>query len=491
MKRFDNLFLLGLTSLLTPLGAFAQVAPADQGTINERSHAVTRRETARPVRLTVSPKGQSPIAMTTLPNATCSLHPEGDATRSIQLNADEEGIVRFHAGGSEEANYATAFALDCEAGGVAQTFPVEVRPNSVPTTDMPAPAKEVRKAKPGSFVQPALTEFEAAALSDEDLAARGYPRRPNPKDAKGHASWLKVVTQPMTFVPPNPVANPGISHAPSCCGTPSTFNWSGFQWESSAANFSSQFDWVTGTWLVPAVTGPNNGPRAYSAFFVGLDGLNTFIPGTNQQDLVQAGTEQDALTTNGTTVSNYYAWYQFSPHDPFENKLTSFVNVHPGDEMMCAVWIGPAQSSLPPALSGPVAWFVVYNVTQAEYTLISESRTYLLATLPGQPHIFRTINVPGLEAEWIMERPTVNGKLPDLADFGTAEMWGAYARWDTTGFAIPLNGFPSTLVYANGSGTLPITMYGIGKTAATFDLLASPRATPTPTVLDFDWHAFH
>ncbi|HMC59944.1 MAG TPA: hypothetical protein VKJ01_12190, partial [Candidatus Solibacter sp.] len=213
MKRIDGLSMLGVTFLLTPLGALAQVAPADQGTINGRDgHAMARREAARPVRLTVSPKGQSPIAMTTLPNATCSLHPEGDSTRSINIFADEEGVVHFHAGGSEEANFATAFALDCEADGVAQTFPLEVRPNSVPTLDMPAPVKEVRKLRPGGFVQPALTEFEAAALSDQDLAARGYPRRPDPKDARGHATWLKAVTQPMTFVPARTVANPGVTH---------------------------------------------------------------------------------------------------------------------------------------------------------------------------------------------------------------------------------------------------------------------------------------
>jgi hypothetical protein len=103
MKRFDNLFTLGLTFLLSPLGALAQVAPADQGTINHRdSNAVARREDARPVRLTVPPKGHAPITMATLPNAVCSLHSKGDTTKSLKLFADEEGIVRFHAGGSGE-----------------------------------------------------------------------------------------------------------------------------------------------------------------------------------------------------------------------------------------------------------------------------------------------------------------------------------------------------------------------------------------------------
>ncbi|HMC60719.1 MAG TPA: G1 family glutamic endopeptidase, partial [Candidatus Solibacter sp.] len=316
---------------------------------------------------------------------------------------------------------------------------------------------------------------EAAALSDQDLAARGYPRRPDPKDAKGHATWLKAVTQPMTFVPPNPVATPGISHAPSCCGTPTSSNWSGFQWESTGG-FSSQFDYVTGSWLVPHVTGPNNGPRAYSAMWIGLDGFNTFIPGTNQVDLVQAGTEQDALTTRGTTISiPPYAWYQFLPHDPSEIRLTGF-NVSAGDQISCSVWIGPAQN-LPAALSGQFAWFAFFNLSKNEFTIISEPRT---------------VNVPGLEAEWIMERPTVNGSLPNLADFGTAEMFAATAGWDPTGFAIGLGTPPSTFVNANGAATLPITMMGMGKSAVVpFSPIAFPRATPNPVVIDFVWKAFH
>ncbi|HMC59929.1 MAG TPA: hypothetical protein VKJ01_12115, partial [Candidatus Solibacter sp.] len=254
MKRYDNLFQLGLMLLLTPLGAFAQVAPADQGTINGRDGpALARRETARPLRLTVSPKGQSPIAMTTLPDAVCSLHLQGDTTQSFKLFADEEGIVRFHAGSSEEANVTTQFVLDCEADGVAQTFPLEVRANSVPTMDMPAPAKEVRKLRKGGFVQPALTEFEAAALSDQELATRGYPMRPDPKDSKSRASWLRAVTQPMTFVPPRPVANPGITHGPTCCApSPNSQNWSGFQLQGPADR-SSSYTRVFGTWRVPGV----------------------------------------------------------------------------------------------------------------------------------------------------------------------------------------------------------------------------------------------
>jgi len=468
MKRYDNLLLLGLTSLLAPLGAFAQVAPADQGTINGRGgHALARRETARPLRLTVSPKGHSPIAMTTLPNAVCSLHPEGDTTQSLKLFADEDGIVHFGAGGSEEANFATAFALDCEADGVAQTFPLEVRPNSVPTTDMPAPAEEVRKVRPGAFVQPALTEFEATALSAEELATRGYPRRPDLKDSKGHASWLRAVTQPMTFGPPRPVANPGITHALTCCNlSPTSPNWSGFQLEGPRDQ-SSRFAFVTGTWIVPKVTGRAPltvfGPEAYSSFWVGLDGANLV-------DLVQAGTEQNAITRGHVTVETCNAWVEFLPHDPAEIVLPGFP-VSEGDEIICSVWIGPLDPTQPPSLAGFYAMFSVYNLRTGLYTLGSEDRRFYDAN-----GVIQTTKVPGFEAEWIMERPTLSNGYHDLADFGQTAMWGAYATTDVTPLFF-LNQPPQlpTTVYANSSNTLQISMV-----SAAGSTLAHPASALIP-----------
>jgi len=511
MKRFDNLFTLGLTFLLSPLGALAQVAPADQGTINlHDSKAVTRRETARPVRLTVLPNGQSPITMVTLPNATCSLHLEGDTTQSFKLLADEEGIVRFHVGGSAEANLATPFELDCAADGVAQTFPLEVRPNSVPTMDMPAPAAEVRKVRPGAFVQPALTDGEAANLSAEELVTRGYPRRPDSRDSKAHATWLKAVTQPMTLVAPKQVVTPGITHAPACCGVPYTNNWSGFQLEPPVFDTVANccYNFVTGTWNVPAVTAEVNflQPWNYSDLWVGLDGLNTNtlitvgpLGSTNVKELVQAGTEQDSQDFLSASkvlihVTNYYAWTQFLPQDPNGVMVHNFV-VQPGDEIICSVWIGPAQSNLPATLLGPYAWFSIHNVTRGEFTLFSESRSYLSdqdgARVPAgtTTGLHETTNVLGLEAEWIMGRPTVNGILPPLANYGQTAIWGANAQ--LVNALIPANSGPQAIKMVSGFD-------GLGRPAG--NVLSSPAGAKTcPTVLTctiipdevlFTWQSF-
>src|SRR5471030_247324 len=122
----------------------------------------------------------------------------------------------------------------------------------------------------------ALTEFEAGALSDKELATRGYPRRPDPKDSKSRASWLRAVTQPMTFVPPKQVADPGVRAATCCATSPFTANWSGVQLQGPTNRWFS-YNFVTGTWDVPAVAHKtNNSQESFSVFWIGLDGINTF-----------------------------------------------------------------------------------------------------------------------------------------------------------------------------------------------------------------------
>jgi len=554
MKRFNNLSLLGLTFLLSPLGAVAQVAPADQGTINHRYiNAVARRETARPVRLTVPPNGQAPITIATLPDAICSLHPEGDTSQSLKLFADEEGIVRFHAGGSEEANIATQFVLDCATDGVAQTFPLELRPNSVPTVDMPAPAEEVQKPKPGSFVRRALTEFEAAALSNEELAARGYLWRPDAKDSKAYATWLTTVTQPMTVVAPRQVVNPEITHGSMpraatltsnpavlglCCATsPYSTTRSGFQLQGPK-NRSFSYALVTGTWIVPTASDipPGtlvplaDGKRKIADMWVGLDGVNTCqtVPDltlTCQLEGVKAGTLQEAIRTNGVLVYNDYAWTEFLPQDIGLKAVTS-LSVYPGDTIICYVWIGDVVlpffeigptgpvTGTDVNLSGKFAFFLITDIPGSEHLkhaptsvmktyFTSQSRTYFGdSTGAGDPggaigianpgETQQVTTVPGYEAEWMIGRPTLPDGPSDLANYGNATMWGAHAQLNNSSMIVP----------ANSSNSLSIQMVSgfdsLGHPAG--NLLSFPagaKTCPTPTTCTivpdevlFTWHSF-
>ena len=105
---------------------------------------------SEPVRLTVAPKSSSRITMKTLPKATCVLHAEGDtaAEHSFKTFADDEGNIRFQVRPSAESDQTAHFAVDCTADGKSSTFALELRPNSVPTFDMPAPQAEVRTPQP-------------------------------------------------------------------------------------------------------------------------------------------------------------------------------------------------------------------------------------------------------------------------------------------------------------------------------------------------------
>jgi hypothetical protein len=201
-------------------------------------------------------------------------------------------------------------------------------------------------------------------------------------------------------------------------------NWSGFELDRSLrfislrppnVSFSDPYDWVTGEWIVPAVTGESN-KTAYSAYWVGLDG-------DGLTDLVQAGTEQDVTNFN-------FLFFN----------ITS--TTYPGDQIFTEVWMGNAGSM--PTLSGAFGVFLVMNLTNGSY---SQIYTPIGATA-----------VSGSEAVWIMERPTVGGSLPDLANYGAALMQNAYAR------TAPASGGHSYVAYqgarnkqismTNGSNTL-------------------------------------
>ena len=67
-----------------------------------------------------------------------------------------------------------------------------------------------------------------------------------------------------------------------------------------------------------------------------------------------------------------------------------------------------------PTLAGVFGIFLVTNMTTGHYSWIY--------TPVG------STKVSGSEAVWIMERPSVNGALPDLANYGNATMFNASAR---------------------------------------------------------------
>lgn len=353
------------------------------------------------MRVTVVPASETPIWVKTSPNAKCTLHPDGlnDAKHSLHLYADEDGMVRFHTRSAAESDTHAKLVLRCQAGGITTIHPIELRAAFAPTSDMPAPVVPTQRA---GIPRPAFTG-DPMAPSNDELLRMGYPPRPDPQKApQAYASWLRMISKPATFIPPQMVASNSIA-GPTAQLNYST--WSGFELrlclnrslECSLANDTSPYWWITGQWYVPSVTGECCNTATYSALWIGLDGDLTL----GLKNLIQAGSEQDAFNVFGFAVSVYQVWTEWWPAQ-FQQFITNF-QVNPRDEILTYVWL-----SHYPTTDFFIAY--IFDLTTSQYTAV--------------PTPVPTGTILGTTAEWIMERPQQsNGTvIPDLADYGIAGM---------------------------------------------------------------------
>jgi hypothetical protein len=149
-------------------------------------------------------------------------------------------------------------------------------------------------------------------------------------------------------------------------------NWSGY------ALTGSTITSVVGNWRIPTVETPTKKAQLkkneYSSTWVGIDGFNN-------NDLIQAGTEQDWL--HGTKF--YQAWWEILP--AAETPITSMA-VHPGDSITVTITEGAAAS-----------WTIQVqdNTTHQSFSTV------------------KTYNGPRTSAEWIQEAPTIGRHVATLA----------------------------------------------------------------------------
>ena len=413
-------FVVASAAALSFAGSFANCALAQ---------AIGNPAAEYPTRFTVAPNVSSLVVIKVLPKGTCVLHAEGstDPQQSLRLFADDDGFVRFYVKPQQESDQLSQFQIDCEAEGTSRQFPLQLRSSSSPTPDMPSPSSQPLLPAAGAQIRPALSLDDANNLPTEELLRRGYPPRPDSNQApQTFATWSKAVTKPARLVPPRLVPNPGVTHTKAqvraAPEAPSS-NWSGYVLQGLPQSFNN----VWGDWQVPAVVDLfEPGTWTFSALWIGLDGQN------KNEDLVQEGTEQDALEIcflGCFNITVYYAWTEVLPQQQNEQVIGS-MHVQPGDEMFAMAGMS----------NGTEASLVIENISQSEYTLVK------FQTQPGQ--------VIGHTAEWIMERPLINGSvLPDLADYGFAVMTSAVAC-DANGSCSPYS-FP----YGNGITSQQLWMY--------------------------------
>ena len=158
-----------------------------------------------------------------------------------------------------------------------------------------------------------------------------------------------------------------------------SLDWAGYSVASNNLFPQPLVSNVSGFWTIPTVT--VSSLNAYSAAWVGVGGLN-------DESLIQAGSEHDSV--NGKAV--YSLWYELLPN----NAITiPDIIVSPGDEITASVSLVDSYSN---------TWSIkIQDVTTGQ--LFSRDFVY---------------NSSRLTAEWVIERPTVNNRLTNLADFGSS-----------------------------------------------------------------------
>jgi hypothetical protein len=204
--------------------------------------------------------------------------------------------------------------------------------------------------------------------------------------------------------------------------------WTGYVTMSSLLFRQDVVTGVNGSWTVPAVT--NSQDDVYSAIWVGIGGYG-------ESTLIQTGTLQGIR--NGKII--YYAWYELLPNTAVQ---IHSLHVEPGDKMEASVTLIEENKHL---------WLI-------EISDLTKNETYK-----------RTFSYTSsrLSAEWIVERPSIGGKITTLANFGAASFSNCQATINNvTGSINHYPGYRLTMYDDNGElvSVSPLTFDGSGFTVS-------------------------
>ncbi len=226
-------------------------------------------------------------------------------------------------------------------------------------------------------------------------------------------------------------------------------NWSGYALsETTPAGLScvpasgTAYTSVSATWTVPTVTGSSSsGHGGGGGGFGGRDAISgrggggggssstysavwTGIDGFSNDDLIQAGTEQDYADG----AASYSAWWEILP--AAETDIPS-ITVDPGDSI--TVTITKETSSITsPASCSAGKWLI----TLSDNGSSSHAAQPEFATC-------QSYSGPGTSAEWIVEAPEVNGRIATLADYGST-------TFGLSPSVLTVNGADTDLAAGNG-----------------------------------------
>jgi hypothetical protein len=164
-------------------------------------------------------------------------------------------------------------------------------------------------------------------------------------------------------------------------------SWTGYTVASNLERSNEQVVGVNASWTVPRIGVSSS--DTFSSAWIG-------IGGQFDKTLIQAGTEHDSV--NGQEY--YSAWYELLPDKAV--RITD-MSVSAGDLITASITLVDSDTK---------EWAIrIYDVTKgAEFYQIF------------------VYNSSRLSAEWIVERPTLNGEVTKLANFGTLTFKDAYMK---------------------------------------------------------------
>jgi len=275
---------------------------------------------------------------------------------------------------------------------------------ATPLTGIAEQQNEIPTNLPGVTSIAAPPEgFNPLTATDEDLAYYGFPPRPN--DYSGdYASWAKAMAASQERIVPV-LEQTGIYHGPIRIGPGldanalASYNWSGYVKLGSAKNYGkSSYDFVYSDVTVPTAKQANGkctGGWDYASAWVGIDG-------DNSKDALQDGIEFDAYCKGATKASFYSAWFEWYP---FSEVRISGMPIAPGQEYFMEIW----------STSSTLGHAYLVNITEKKAVTI-------IFTAPKGTKLI------GNSAEWITERPEVNGGLATLTNYVSQKYTDAHGE---------------------------------------------------------------
>jgi Peptidase A4 family len=267
--------------------------------------------------------------------------------------------------------------------------------------------------------------FDALHASDADLAYHGFPPRPN-DNTGDYKSWAEAITASQERIVPvleqTNIYHRSAAKGPSpAANEAASYNWSGAVHTDSAKSYGkSSYYFAYSNVTVPTARQANGectGSADYASAWVGIDGWDS-------NDVLQDGIEFDAYCKGGVTSTLYAAWFEWFPFS--EVRIGGFP-IAPGQKFYIEVW----------STSSTLGHAYIVNKTKGKAVQIN-------FTAPKGTKLI------GNSAEWITERPGVNGGLATLTNYGSQTYSDVHAE-TFGGTAIDAgDSFPVVMLDNNG-----------------------------------------